>query len=65
MALKFYVSRIVEDKSGVHFVHYTRFEDFPNSEGRHCNLCVVCGFPTYPECRNWCMHCGYESESNK
>ena len=50
----FNVSEFVEDENGGHFIHYTREKDFPESEERHCDLCVVCGFPTYPECRKYC-----------
>ena len=33
----------------------TEYEkEFPESEGRHSDLCVVCGWSTYPECRSWC-----------
>lgn len=52
--MKFKVSEFVEDKNGGHFIHYTREEEFPETEGRHRDLCVVCGFPSYPECREWC-----------
>ena len=27
---------------------YVRYEDFPESEGRHRELCVVCGWKTCP-----------------
>ncbi|MDR1753994.1 MAG: hypothetical protein LBR74_03695 [Eubacterium sp.] len=37
-------------------IEYEKEEEFPNSEGRHSDLCVVCGFPTYPECREWCRN---------
>jgi hypothetical protein len=57
------VSEIMEDENGaVYFKHYTKEEEFPDSEGRHCDLCVVCGFKAYPECRDWCVHAGYERE---
>lgn len=54
--MKIEVSEIVEDKNGCHFIHYTREEEFPESEGRHSDLCVVCGFPTYPECMKYCRN---------
>lgn len=57
------VSEIIEDKTGVRFKHYVRQQEFPETEGRHCDLCVVCGFPAYPQCRDWCAHHGYEAES--
>lgn len=28
-------------------------EEYPD-DGRHSDLCTVCGFPTYPECRKIC-----------
>lgn len=23
---------------------------------RHCDLCIVCGWSTYPECMSWCQN---------
>lgn len=40
-------------------IEYEKTEEFPESEGRHSDLCVVCGFPSYPECRDWCPQQGY------
>lgn len=48
----------VKDKNGGHFVEHTREEFFPEEGKRHKDLCVVCGFPDYPECRKWCQHEG-------
>ena len=31
----------------------SRDEEYPD-DGRHSDLCAVCGFPTYPECRKIC-----------
>lgn len=31
----------------------SRDEEYPD-DGRHSDLCTVCGFPTYPECRKSC-----------
>lgn len=48
------LSEYIEDGNGGHFVDHVYDEEFPESEGRHDDLCVVCGFPDYPECREWC-----------
>lgn len=58
MEIEFKVSEIIETKDGVHFKHYTEKKEYPD-DGRHSELCVVCGFPSYPECREWCSHEGY------
>ncbi len=50
-------SEFIETDDGGYFKHTTRKEEFPD-DGRHSDLCVVCGFSTYPECRSWCQHGG-------
>lgn len=53
--IEFQVSEIIEDKNGVRFKHYTDKKEYPD-DGRHNDLCIVCGFPAYPECREWCQN---------
>lgn len=55
-------SEFVETADGGYFKHYTREEEFPDEEGRHSDLCVYCGFPSYPDCREWCQHRGYDGD---
>lgn len=33
---------------------YSYDKSFTDEQVRHCDLCTMCGFPTYPECRDWC-----------
>lgn len=54
-------SEFIETEDGGYFKHTTREEAFPD-DGRHSDLCVVCGFSTYPECRNWCQHGGLDED---
>ncbi len=56
--MKITCHEFVESKDGGYFIEYECEEEFPETEGRHKPLCVVCGFPTYPECRKWCQHEG-------
>lgn len=56
------VSEFVETKDGGYFKHYTEHREFPDSEGRHCNICIFCGFPSYPKCMEWCPN-GRSNES--
>lgn len=60
--MKITYSEFVESKDGGYFVDHVMEREFPESEGRHSDLCVVCGFPTYPECRNWCKQQGYSTD---
>lgn len=53
--IEFQVSEIMENDDGINFKHYTEKKEYPD-DGRHCDLCIVCGFPAYPECRNWCQN---------
>ncbi len=45
----------VEDKDGGHFEEHMEEREYDNSDNRHCDLCIVCGFPEYPECTKWCQ----------
>lgn len=51
------------DKKGDDFKRYKVKREYPEEGKRHSDLCVVCGFPTYPECREWCKQQGYNVES--
>ncbi len=60
--MKIIQSKLIETKDGGYFVHHTREENFPEEGKRHSDLCVFCGFPSYPKCREWCQSCGYDSD---
>lgn len=53
--IEFAVSEIMESSDGVYFKHYKDKKEYPD-DGRHSDLCTVCGFPSYPECRAWCQN---------
>lgn len=57
------VSEFVETSDGGYFKHYTRYEDFPDTADRHCNLCIACGFPGYPKCVPECQPQRNKNES--
>jgi hypothetical protein len=59
--IEFDVSEIVETKNGVYFKHYKDKKEYPD-DGRHSDLCIVCGFPDYPKCREWCRNERLERE---
>ncbi len=61
--MKVDVIEYIEDDGG-RFTHRTEERTYPNSEGRHSDLCIACGFPTYPECRNFCKQQGYTLEND-
>ncbi len=44
------------DKKGGKIKRYTEEREYPEEGKRHSDLCVVCGFSTYPKCREWCQH---------
>lgn len=63
--MEFTVIDPIKQKDGTwDLVEYTEEREFPESEGRHSNLCVVCAFPSYPECREWCPHQGFNSDKS-
>lgn len=33
---------------------YTEECDVPYTEGRDDEICCICGFPDYPECKSFC-----------
>ena len=37
------------DNPDEEFKHHVEYREYPRKEKRHCNLCVVCGFSTYPK----------------
>lgn len=62
--MKVTVTEFIEGKDGEegYFIDHIEEREYPKSEGRHSDLCVVCGFPSYPKCREWCPHRGYNSK---
>ena len=44
---------IIETKDGVEFKHTPTMME-TRAEGRHSMICNICGFSTYPKCREWC-----------
>lgn len=44
----------VNTRDGGYFREYTRTETIDDSKKRHKLLCTMCGFSTYPKCREWC-----------
>ncbi len=58
--IKFDVYELPE-RSDEDFRHHVEYREYPEEGKRHDKLCVVCGFSTYPECRKWCPHRGYNS----
>ncbi|MCC8159745.1 MAG: hypothetical protein LIO53_00245 [Oscillospiraceae bacterium] len=46
----------VEDDEGGHFEEHKEERDYSATEDRHDPICVVCGFPSYPECMSWCQN---------
>ncbi len=59
--IKFDVYELPDNKDD-EFKHHVEYREYPEEEKRHCNLCVVCGFPSYPKCREWCPHQGFNNE---
>lgn len=52
----------IEGPNGVYFKVTKRTEDYSDNQVRHSDLCTICGFPSYPECRNWCQNEQWERE---
>ena len=44
----------VKDQNGGRFKRGKEVKHFTESEVRHKDICTLCGFSTYPECRKWC-----------
>lgn len=57
------LDNVDDGNGGRRVVEYVKEIDFQNSEGRHDDLCIVCGITPYPECREWCPIRGYEDKS--
>lgn len=55
--IKFDVYELPDTPDG-EFKHHVEYREYPEEGKRHCNLCVVCGFSTYPKCMEWCPNGG-------
>ena len=55
----------INENGEVELFEYDVERDYSATEGRHCKMCVVCGFSSYPKCREWCTKHGYEAEKKK
>jgi len=64
MKIKHSVIEIIETKNSVRFERHEEEREYPD-EGRHDDLCVVCGFSTYPACREWCRNEKILNERNQ
>ncbi len=42
------------DKPNGKIKKYTEERDVPYTEGRDNEICCICGFPEYPECKSFC-----------
>jgi hypothetical protein len=61
--IKIDVYELPETSDG-EFKHHVEYREYPEEGKRHSNLCVVCGFPSYPKCREWCQHQGYDRDES-
>ena len=43
-----------DDENGGHFKTHWEEQDFSKTADRHCDICIVCGLPSYPECCSMC-----------
>ena len=48
------IHEYVPDRNGGHFKVTHEKIDVTETADRHCDLCKVCKFPTYPECMSFC-----------
>ncbi len=56
---------IIDDELGHRLKRGKRIETFTDEQVRHCDLCTMCGFPGYPECRDWCQNEQWAREKAK
>lgn len=57
MIIKFHVYEPVQKSDGSWDIQERDMEkEYPDEAVRHNELCTVCGFPGYPECRDWCQN---------
>ena len=46
----------VGDGQDGHFKRTKEVREYKNSDHREIELCVICGFPEYPGCLEWCKN---------
>lgn len=55
MKIKIRVSDFVEDEDGGYSVkHYIEVREVPDDQIREDEICTICGFPDYPQCKKTC-----------
>ncbi|MBQ3432087.1 MAG: hypothetical protein IJG23_04815 [Clostridia bacterium] len=55
MKIKIRVSDFVEDEDGGYSVkHYIEEREVPDDQVREDEICTICGFPDYPQCKKTC-----------
>lgn len=54
MILEIQVSDWVEDENGGHMEHYIEKKEIPDDQVREDEICTICGFPDYPNCKETC-----------
>lgn len=54
MKMEIHGIEVVEDENGKHIVESTEFLDIPDDQVREEDICTICGFPDYPECKKTC-----------
>ncbi|MCI9427343.1 MAG: hypothetical protein HFI81_06240 [Eubacterium sp.] len=55
--MKIDIIELPESSDG-EFKKYSEIREYPEEGKRHCDLCVFCGFPSYPKCMEWCPNGG-------
>lgn len=53
---------VVEDRNGKHIKEYTEIRDIPDDKVWEEDICTICGWPTYPECKKSCHNFRNESD---
>jgi len=66
MIIKFRVAEPYQKKDGTWDIReYEMEKEYPDEAVRHSELCTFCGFPSYPECREWCQSEQFAAEKAK
>ncbi len=64
--MKVRVIEWIDNKHGSgYFKEHYENQEYPETEGRHRDLCIACGWSTYPKCRSWCPNEKHRTKKDK
>lgn len=66
MEIKFHViSNESDGHGGRKIIEFDEVKDFSETADRDEHICIICGYPNYPKCKEWCQNMEFKREREK